>query len=298
MGAYSPGGIRLLSSITKPRIGIVTGLNEQHMSTFGSKENIIKTKFELVSSLPGTGTAVLNGLDSSVRKEALKMKEFNPSLKRVMVSGLSADDDAWAENIKIKKDSLSFSAFLKNGEKADFNLPLMGGHNVSNLLLAILCSNSLGMSLKEISRACEKIEPCQSGMQLNLFNGLNIIDATYSSNPNGVISHLEYLRTWPGKKVIVMPCLIELGSSAREVHSVIGKEIGKTCESAVITTLDYFREIKKSAVAAGIREENIFYSEDPELISRKLGEFSGKEDVILLESRVPKKILELLRKKQ
>ena len=60
MGAYSRGGIKLLCGIAKPKIGIITGINEQHMATFGSQKNIIKTKYELIESLPEDGMAFFN----------------------------------------------------------------------------------------------------------------------------------------------------------------------------------------------------------------------------------------------
>ena len=53
MAAYNRGGIKLLCDIVKPKIGILTGINEQHMATFGSQENIIKTKYELIESFAG-----------------------------------------------------------------------------------------------------------------------------------------------------------------------------------------------------------------------------------------------------
>jgi UDP-N-acetylmuramoyl-tripeptide--D-alanyl-D-alanine ligase len=44
MGAYNKGGIKLLCNIVKPKIGIITGLNEQHLATFGSMENLISAE--------------------------------------------------------------------------------------------------------------------------------------------------------------------------------------------------------------------------------------------------------------
>ncbi len=61
MASYNRGGIKLLCDIAKPKIGILTGINEQHMSTQGSQENIIKTKYELIESLPQDGLSIFNG---------------------------------------------------------------------------------------------------------------------------------------------------------------------------------------------------------------------------------------------
>jgi UDP-N-acetylmuramyl pentapeptide synthase len=101
---------------------------------------------------------------------------------------------------------------------------------------------------------------------------------------------LEHLRRWKGKKAIVMPCLIELGKKSKEVHEKIGKKIGEICDLAIITTRDFFEQIKKSASkeALNLKKEKfeIFFTESPKEILEKLKPLKGKENVILFEGRV------------
>jgi UDP-N-acetylmuramoyl-tripeptide--D-alanyl-D-alanine ligase len=110
-----------------------------------------------------------------------------------------------------------------------------------------------------------------------------------------VISHLEYLKIWPGRKVIVMPCLIELGSSSEKIHYEIGEAIGQICNLAVITTEDRFEEIKKGALKNGMKRENILFLENSKQIFEKIKSFCKRGDVILLEGRVQKELINLLR---
>lgn len=292
MGAYNRGGIKLLCDIAKPKIGILTGINEQHLATFGSQENIIQGKYELVESLPRDGTVIFNG-DNNYCYELYEHTEI---AKRLSMSNVSKKEriikaDAWADNISIEKESLNFRGFTKDGQNADFKLNLLGGQNVENILMAVIAAKELGMNLNEISMACSKIKPEQGGMKL-LKNekGYNIIDSTYSSNPDGVIANLEYLKIWSGKKIIIMPCLIELGKAAKEVHKRIGEKIGQICNLAIITTKDYFREIKYGS--GGSRK--VLFIEDAKKIFEKVKEFNNAEDVILLQSRVPKELIDLL----
>lgn len=298
MGAYNRGGIKLLCNITKPKIGILTGINEQHMATFGSQENIVQGKYELIESLPKDGIAIFNG-DNNY---CFELYENAETTKRFSVSGISEKEkiikaDAWVDNINVGKEFLDFKVFTKDGESADFKLNLLGGQNVENILMAIIAARELGMSLQKIAEACRKIKREQGGMKLIRDKGFNVVDSTYSSNPDGVIANLDYLKVWQGKKVIIMPCLIELGKAAKEVHKRIGEKIGRVCDLAIITTKDYFREIKESAIKSGIREENIIFSENPKGIFEKIKYFNGsEEDVILLQSRVPKELIGLLNK--
>lgn len=61
MGAYKRGEIKELCEMVLPDYGILTGINEQHLERFGSIENIIKAKFELVDFvLNKRGTMVAN----------------------------------------------------------------------------------------------------------------------------------------------------------------------------------------------------------------------------------------------
>ena len=48
MGAYKRGEIQQLVDIVDPNVGIITGISNQHIALFGSQENIIKGKSELL----------------------------------------------------------------------------------------------------------------------------------------------------------------------------------------------------------------------------------------------------------
>ncbi len=312
IGAYNRGGIRLLCDIIKPKIGILTGINEQHMATFGSQENIIQGKYELIESLPEKGIAIFNGGNNY----CLELYENTEISKRISMSNISTKEkiikaDAWTDNIVVEKEFLNFKVYTKDGQSSNFRVNLLGGQNVENILMAVIAAKELGMNLNEISEACKKIKLEQGGMRLIKNKGFNVVESTYSSNPDGVIANLEYLRIWQGnpegkpsasygaRKVIIMPCLIELGKAAKEVHKRIGEKIGQICDLAIITTKDYFEEIKEGAIKSGMREENIMFSEDPEKIFKRIeedlsSEALAKEGVILLQSRVPKELIDLL----
>lgn len=254
MGAYNKGGIKFLSDIVRPKIGILTGINEQHMATFGSQENIIKTKYELIEALPKDGTAFFNAKNKYCRELYQKT-----SIKKFLY-----------------------------GENSTF-------HGEENVLGSMAVAKELGMIEEEISQAVKKIKNKLSGINLKKgINDLKIIDATYSANPDGVMSHLDYLKTWSGKKIIIMPCLIELGRASKKVHKRIGNKIGEVCDLAIITTKDRFKEIKEGAIENGMLEKNILFIEDSKEIFEKVRSFSKIEDVILLESRVPKQLISLL----
>jgi len=327
MGAYNKGGINLLCDITKPSIGIVTGVNEQHLSTFGSMENLLSAEggVELLSSLPKDGLLVVNGdnkycmnlyrngfghLYNSFARSEDKNKILSSSLPRnyknlektlrkkiYSLKNDKVDSDIWAEEISVLERSLDFMTMNKEKEAMHFNVKVLGKQNIQNLLGAILVARELGMSLEEISLAVKNIKPEQAGITLKIgVHSINIIDSSYSSNPDGVMADLDYLNIFNGKKVVVMPCLIELGKKSSEVHQQIGKKIAEVCDMAIITTKDKFEEIKNSAMQNGLAGDKIILCERPKEIFHLITASCKAGDAVLLEGGRPKELIKLLGK--
>jgi len=297
MGAYSKGGIKLLCNMVKPSIGMVTGVNEQHLATFGSMENLLSAEGgqELLYSLPQDGLLVVNGDNKycmDLYKEA-KIDKRVYSLKNDKV-----DSDIFADEVTVGENCLDFLAITKKGETSHFNVNILGKQNIQNLLGAILVSKEMGMNLDDIARAAKSILQSQAGIKLlNGLHGIKIIDSSYSSNPDGVMADLDYLNTFKGKKVVVMPCLIELGKKSQEIHYQIGKKIAKVCDMAIITTQDKFENLKKGAVQEGMPEDKIIFSEKSKGIFHTITTFCKQGDAVLLEGRVPSELVKLLEKK-
>lgn len=292
MGTCLKKGIKYLANIAQPKIGILTGINEQHLAVLGSQEKIIKTKFELIESLPEDGVAIFNDDNKLV---GLNAHDTYFSVKKRKFCSIKNKLDIWAEDIRVEKEWLYFKAFCRDGDRADFKINLCGGHNVINILMAAGCAKELGMTLEEVAAACQKIRVEDGGVRvLKMQNGAEVIDSSYSSNPDGVVAELEYLKIYPGKKVIIMPCLIELGSASKEVHRKIGGKIAQVCDLAILTAKECLREVKKGAISQGMKKENILFMENPREIFGKISSFCKSGDVILLQGRVPARLIEII----
>jgi len=266
IGAYEREKIKEVCGMIRPKMGILTGINSQHMATFGSQENIIKGKFELIDSLPEKGIAIVNGNNDYINE---RIGGYKGKTENIIVN------NDIAKNVLVEKEQLSFQI-----NNASFKINVLGKHNLDNILLAIAAAQKLGMSLQEISKACLDIKDNQIIKKIPV-----IINASYSANPTGVTADLEYLKLYAGKKAIVMPCLIELGESSKEVHKKIGEKINEVCDLAVITTKDHFAEIRE-------KTEKAVFIDNPQEIIKRLEGFKNPEDVILLEGRVPKQLIE------
>ncbi|MFA5009572.1 MAG: UDP-N-acetylmuramoyl-tripeptide--D-alanyl-D-alanine ligase [Candidatus Paceibacterota bacterium] len=288
MGAYNRGGIKLLSKITRPKIGILTGIGNQHLATFGSQKNITRAKMELIQALPEEGLAILNW-DSEPVRDNFKHN------KNCLKYGLNPGNDIWADDIKIEKFSLSFTAVFKTGDKIKIKLNLSGGHNIINLLPVIALAKRLGMENNEILAGLEKISSDSNGLKLfKNKDDFYVADSSYSANFHGVFAHLDYLKVWKSKKIFVMPSLIELGREASRLHHEMGKKIGENCDYLIIISGDYFSELKQGAKSAGMKPENIFLIPSPLAQYEKIKLLAKKDDLVFLEGRASSYLIEKL----
>ncbi len=298
MGAYNKGGIDLLCGIVKPRIGLVTGVNEQHLAMFGSLDNLLSAEGgrELADHIPPAGLLVLNGDN----KYCLDLYKKTDKPKKVYtVTKDKINSDIWTEEVMIEKNHISFVAMSCEKEMVHITVNVLGGHNVQNMLGAMLVARELDMTFEEIAQAAKNISQEQAGMTLKTgAHGINIIDSSYSANPDGVMADLDYLRTFKGKKVIIMPCLIELGSKSIQVHIDIGNKIAQVCDMAIITTKDKFEEIKNGAIINGMPVDKIIFCENQKEVFNIITTFCSQGDAVLLEGGRPKKLIKLLEKKQ
>jgi len=279
MGAYKIGEIAEICGIVKPEVGILTGINEQHLGLFGSIENTIRAKFELINTLnKRKGIAILNGDNRYIKSEIGNWK-----LENIILYSLKN-----ISNAKVMPDRVEF--IYKNQK---FKAALLGKHYIENLLAAITAAENLGMNLEEISKAVEKIRP--SKFMMRKLDGLNnsvFIDDSYSANPDGVIAALNYLDEayQDYKKIIVFPGIIELGNKSEKVHRKLFNKIGKICDVAYMMKNQNAKRLHSPngtmEPANNIGDKYKFIFEKSfDKVANLLKEDLNKKTVVLFESR-------------
>src|SRR5499427_4038130 len=160
MGMSHAGEIRALAKIAQPEIGVVTNVAPVHLEFFDSIAGIARAKYELVESLPSSGTAVLNADDEYV-------SQFGRDFKGTVIKyGIHSMADVRAENIASRGvEGSAFDIVTTNG-KEHARLPLVGEHNVLNALAAISVGLARGLTLSESVAALATLKPADKRGQV------------------------------------------------------------------------------------------------------------------------------------
>lgn len=284
MGAKQPGDIKEICDLVHPEIGIVTAVGEQHLESFKSIENVQRTKFELVDSLPADGLAVVNNDFQHAANRAVD----NVSCLRYGVKN-TENADFTATDIHYGPTGTSFTVRNRDGKPLTLSTKLVGECNISNLMAAVIVAIHLGVPSDKIRYAVEKIEQVEHRLNLKRTPaGITIIDDAFNSNPNGSRMALEVLGSMAGgKRIVITPGMIELGDKQYEYNKALGGHIASNADIAIIVG-EYNREALMEGIASGgMAPESVHAVADFAEAQKLLSMTVKSGDYVLYENDLP-----------
>ena len=294
MGARYAGNIGELCDIAQPDISIVSNVGLAHLETFGSQEVIAKEKGTLVNRLKKGGVAVLNGNDPIVSK----MGTDRSDIHRIQV-GLSSLKDTKPE-LHLSASAVDYSTqgtrftLHKNSEDSssepwDIQCPLLGKHNVQNLLLALGVGDHLGLRMNTMQLAASQIEAIQHRLELKAMGDYFMIDDAFNSNPIGAKNAVEILGAFSSvQRFIITPGMVELGDIEEEENHKFGAYIAEAkLDFAFIVGLERGKVIEQGYIEAGGDPERLERVESLFVANEKLKQHIKPGDVVLYENDLP-----------
>lgn len=281
MGAKKRGEIAEICRITQPDIGILTSIGPAHLETFGSLENTVKTKFELIRALSSSSKALrfafING-DNDLLTSSLP--EHLPDGVPAATFGTHSRNQIQAIPLQVDADGSTFELLSRNkfrttdgarevpvevaGEAVtpsqgsaqsnpySYKMPLVGAHNVVNVSVAIAVAQHLGVGEHLIASKLQRLSAPEHRLELKKKSrDLVILDDAYNSNPAGAKAALDVLEMMPGLKLVVTPGMVELGSAHIEANYNFGREIAKVADFVCLVGVKQTEPIQQ-----GLQESN------------------------------------------
>ena len=276
MGMRGFGQIAELAEIAQPTIGIVTNVGETHMEILGSLANIAKAKAELVEHLDENSVAILNADNSFVAAMQSKVKG------KCITFGIDKPSDLKAGHIKtVHKNCTEFDCTFK-GQSYSFVLPIVGRHNVYNVLAALAVGFTLGLSAVEMQKGLTGFAATKMRFEIQQVGLYQVINDAYNASPMSMKAALETLAEVAARrKIAVLGDMLELGSVSVAAHKNIGKLVADQKIDALITFGDMAAHIAQEARTAGVQLVYICKSHAEAGIALK--EILQPEDTILFK---------------
>ncbi len=285
MGARKNGDIKELCDIVKPKYGIITSVGPAHLESFKSIDNVCKTKFELGESLKEDGLLILNKDSKYLREYKLKNKV------KVVWVGIDKDADVMAKDIKITNKGTTFKLVI---EKSSImvNTILLGEKNIYNILESAALAYNLGLSLNEIKQGILNIKPIQHRLEIKQYNNITVIDDSFNANPEGAKNALEVLSLMEGKKIVITPGMIEMGSSQEELNFAFGKNIAEVADEVYLIGENQTKPIKNGIESVNKKFNVHVYNRFIKAYNDIIKASGNEKIVILIENDLPDAYME------
>ena len=283
MGARSVGDVKVLADMVKPFYGVITGINSQHLETFGSVENVKRTKFELIENLAEGGEGFFSS-DSEGAKEL-----FDKCGKSKSVAGISGEQNlVSATNISTSAKGMKFMLNVKGEQPVECTTVLLGNHSVSNICLAAAVAYKIGLTPREIASGINRIQPVNHRLELVPNNqNIVIIDDSYNSNENGVKAALEVLSTFEGRKIVFTPGLVELGKIENLANYEFGKVLAQHADLVFVIGKHNAEMLITGLLEGGMDRERIKFASSLNKGNAMLNKILVEGDVVLFENDLP-----------
>jgi UDP-N-acetylmuramoyl-tripeptide--D-alanyl-D-alanine ligase len=257
MGMSHAGEIAALAKIAQPEIGVVTNVAPVHLEFFDSIAGIARAKYELIESLPPSGTAVLNCDDEFV-------SQFGRNFRgKVVTYGTGPEAVVRAENIHSGGQAGSSFELVFGESRERVTLPLIGQHNIYNSLAAIAVGVEAGMSLSEAAASLASIRPTDKRGQVVQVGNITVINDCYNSNPTALRVMTDALAGMPAKRrIVVAGEMLELGPAGDELHRDCGLYIAEKKIDFLLGVRGQAHAMVEAGRRAGIHGEFVATAEE------------------------------------
>ncbi len=218
MGAQIRGEIESYCRVAAPDAAVITSISGAHIGLFGSIENIVQAKSELLTALSKDAPAILPA-DSRWLPQ-LRARAPGP----VLTFGRNPIADI-VVNGQVTLDGTSVSLDTPHGT-SQVHAPNMAGP--IDLVFGATAATvlALELDLQPALDALQSFQPAPHRMALRRTPaGATLLDDTYNANAASMLAALDTLALLPveGRRIAVLGDMLELGDESPRDHHRVGR---------------------------------------------------------------------------
>ena len=212
----------------KYKVVAFSNLTQDHLDYHKNMDEYFKAKAMLFNS-EYAQNAVIN-IDDSYGKKLFEISKITNK----SVSRNDKNADWYYSKIESQNDGYKVEISDKNGQVISGNFPLIGEHNLDNLLLAIASVSICGLTNTQISNAIAKLQSAPGRLEIisagQSFSAL----VDYAHTPDAVNRVLKSARTFTSGRIIgVLGCG---GDRDKSKRSPMGQALFSGSDLAIFTS--------------------------------------------------------------
>jgi UDP-N-acetylmuramoyl-tripeptide--D-alanyl-D-alanine ligase len=292
MDAYAPGEIQAMCTLVQPRLAVLTAVGPQHLERFRDMARTADALFEVVSSLPDDGVAVMHAGDETVMQLIERASAAGRHVVRYGVAGDAGGPrfDVAASEVRLSGAGARFRwSWPAARLDREVHIPLLGRHQVLNTTAALAVVSLLGHDLDAAVAAARSLAPIEHRLQpLQSSGAVTIIDDSYNANPVGVHNGLDVLAAMDGgRKLLVTPGLVELGHVEDQENRSYGEHAARVCSEVIVMDARPAAALCAGLRAGGLAAQHIHVVRSLDDATALLRQLTRAGDVVLFANDLP-----------
>lgn len=275
LGASRQGEIRFLSSLLRPKIGILTGVSPAHLEGFGSLDRVYEAKLELAEALArNKGTLVLPDRDPELIRKAKKRRATT------LFFGKRRTSDFRLSSVRVHDGWVSFEV----NDRWHFQFPGHAAFQAENALAALAAAFACGISPSEFPSLWKDVFFPGGRFEVTApREGVVFINDGYNASPYSFEKAIETFDfQQAARKILVLGDMLELGSESARYHRELGQILKKRNFHVLLGFGPWMQETVQMCEMGGNPPLSLHF-EDKEMLTHFLGNFLKRGDALLFK---------------
>ena len=160
--------------------------------------------------------------------------------------------------------------------------PLLGQHNVYNVLAAAAVAMEHGITASEIAAALPALQAADKRAQVVQVGNITVLYDCYNSSPKALMAAVDTLAVMPARRrIVVAGEMLELGATGEQLHRDCGRHIAEKKLDFLLGVRGLAKAMVETAAEAGMRAE---FVPTPEEAGEWLALEAQEGDAVLLKA--------------
>jgi len=265
-----------LARIVRPDLVAITNVGPSHLEFLSSVESVAQAKLELVRSAAESVPVIINGDDD------ILVEQTRATGRSFKTFALDREADFSVDSIEPL--GLDGTAVTIDGRR--FALPLIGRHQVANLLAAYAIVRTLGFSFDNIDTESIALSTAPMRGQIVVHRGVTFLSDCYNANPDSVTAGLQsfFSLSATGRRTVILGDMLELGAKSERYHRQIGRQLAEHEFDLAVFVGPMSHATYEELLSAGRDASHCLHFKDAASCAERVNEFLAESDFVYIKA--------------
>ncbi len=238
IGTNAPGEIAALGAVCRPDVAVIVSVGLEHLEKLGDLAGVAREEASIADCVAEGGTMIVADVPELLQELALAKVQKVLVGREKQEAGSKKQEEGVELLLTGVRETMEGTGFSING-RGSYWVPLLGGHNAMNALMAVAVARRMGVSDEQIAAGLLKVTAAEGRFEPLVVGGVGgwrVVHDAYNANPSSVEASLRTFARLEGegdrgkgkgRRVVILGDMLELGVASEEMHRGVGRWVAE-----------------------------------------------------------------------